>query len=69
MGVTRTASTLPDGWTPICNDCGVALCWDISEYDYNERPAFWDAWLCKECLAWQRKQSERSSSAGQTPPG
>lgn len=67
MGVTRTASTLPDGWTPICNDCGVALCWDISEYDYNERPAFWDAWCCKECLEWRRRRVGGSSSAGTNP--
>lgn len=49
MGVTRTKSTLPDGWTPICNDCGVFLCWDISQSEYEERPAFWDAWICAEC--------------------
>lgn len=37
------------GFTPHCNDCGVALCWDISPQDYAEAKAFWDAWTCQTC--------------------
>lgn len=35
--------------TPTCNQCGIALCWDISDEDYFEDKVFWDAWLCREC--------------------
>lgn len=35
--------------TPICNDCGVSLCWDISQEEYDSRPLFWDNWVCKNC--------------------
>jgi hypothetical protein len=49
MGVHTTASTIPGGLTPICNCCGVSLCWDISEEEYDERPGFWDAWQCRDC--------------------
>ena len=49
MAVHRSASTIPGGWTPICNECGVSLCWDISNHDYQQRPAFWDAWKCRDC--------------------
>ena len=49
MGVTTTASTLPGGLTPVCNCCGIHLCWDISENDYEDAKAFWDDWICREC--------------------
>lgn len=49
MGVTKVNSTMPGAVTPICNDCGVLLCWDVSEEDYAERKAFWDEWRCAEC--------------------
>lgn len=49
MGVFVGPGTMPGGVTPICNTCGIALCWDISSDDYDERPAFWDAWLCQDC--------------------
>jgi hypothetical protein len=38
-----------DGYTPVCNDCGVHLCWDISSIEYNERVEFWENWRCKDC--------------------
>ena len=37
------------GVTPICNECGVALCWDISEEDYQQAKQFWDDWICQVC--------------------
>jgi hypothetical protein len=35
--------------TPICNNCGICLCWDISEFEYLSEKEFWDAWICQEC--------------------
>jgi len=40
---------MPGGVTPICNSCGVSLCWDIADHEYSEAPAFWDAWICEDC--------------------
>lgn len=58
MGVTVTNSTMAGGFTPICNSCGVTLCWDISLEEYNERPDFWEAWLCKECIEYYKNQQD-----------
>ena len=55
MGVTKTTSTLPGGLTPICNDCGIALCWDISEEEYEKKKTYWDEWRCKECYPHYKK--------------
>lgn len=49
MGVTINNSTLSGSYTPICNSCGVCLCWDISEYEYLEYKEFWDNWKCRDC--------------------
>ena len=49
MGVTITPSTMPNSWTPICNDCGIALCYDISDDEYQRMKNFWENWRCKEC--------------------
>lgn len=49
MGVTKHNGTMPDGYTPICNTCGVTLCWDIHQTEYEHQKAFWDEWRCKEC--------------------
>ena len=49
MGVQVTASTMPGALTPTCNDCGIALCWDISEEEYLEAIRFWESWICKVC--------------------
>lgn len=47
MGIQQSKSL--DGYTPHCESCGVALCWDISLYDYLEAKVFWDNWECKDC--------------------
>ena len=39
----------PLGYQPICNECGIALCWDISEIEYSEAEDFWDNWKCLTC--------------------
>jgi hypothetical protein len=49
MGVHVHPGTIPGGVTPICNDCGVSLCWDISEDQYERECAFWDDWKCRDC--------------------
>lgn len=49
MGVHIHGSTMPGGLTPICNECGIALCMDISENEYKRQTKFWDEWICKEC--------------------
>lgn len=37
------------GYQPICGDCGIALCWELSPSEYEEAKSFWDAWRCKKC--------------------
>lgn len=49
MGVHRHGGTPEGAVTPICNECGVSLCWDIPRIEYIEAKAFWDAWRCQEC--------------------
>ena len=34
---------------PICNDCGVALCWSVDISEYQEAQRFWDEWCCRDC--------------------
>lgn len=48
MGVINSNS-FSDGYTPICNSCGVCLCWDIGPTEYAERREFWDDWECRDC--------------------
>jgi len=49
MAITRVNSTMPGAVTPICNTCGILLCWDISEEEYQDDKAFWDDWICQDC--------------------
>lgn len=49
MGVAVFSGTLQGGVTPVCNDCGMRLDWDISEGEYAQDRAFWDAWRCRDC--------------------
>jgi hypothetical protein len=37
------------GYTPVCNSCGIYLCWDISEQEYSERQEYWESWMCEKC--------------------
>lgn len=66
MAVGEFASTIAGGVTPVCSECGVHLCWDISEQDYEEDKPFWDDWICKECnhghaMSLTQWKSEKSS--------
>jgi hypothetical protein len=64
MGVQVSPSTMPGAVTPTCNECGVALCWDVSNEEYVLDRAFWDAWICEQCnggepmtlMQWRRKR-------------
>lgn len=49
MAVYVFPSTLVGGVTPVCGDCGVALCYDISDEEYRENQDFWDKWECADC--------------------
>lgn len=49
MAVSRFNSTIPGGVTPVCGECGIALCFDISNEEYLENFKFWDNWKCEEC--------------------
>jgi hypothetical protein len=52
------------GYTPTCNECGIALCWDISPEEYEDRTEFWDEWRCKECDPKAIGSRKRYISAG-----
>ena len=39
----------PDGWQPICNDCGICLCFSISQEEYKRTKDFWEQWRCVYC--------------------
>lgn len=54
MGVHVHPGTMDEGLTPICNECMIALCWDISLIEYNENKDFWDAWVCQDCNGGQK---------------
>lgn len=45
---------MPGAVTPICNECGTFLCWDLGEDEANEACAFWDAWICQDCNGGER---------------
>ena len=83
MGVTVNKSTTPGGVTPICDKCGVSLCWDISDDEYQMDRPFWDTWVCRDCnggVPLSRKAyresvkaarccAPRSKAAGDDRPG
>lgn len=52
------------GYTPICNSCGIKLCWDISEYEYEDNELFWDNWKCQQCnggIKMRKPTNERTN--------
>lgn len=50
MGITIYNGTMEGAMTPICNCCGILLCWDISEEEaLGENNAFWESWVCQDC--------------------
>lgn len=53
MGITVLNNSDLDEVRPICNDCGILLCWGISITEYEEREAFWNAWRCEYCIKYE----------------
>lgn len=45
MGIIITIT----GIQPICNECGIALCWELIQQDYEDKKYYWDNWSCKTC--------------------
>jgi hypothetical protein len=61
MAVAIYPSTLEGGVTPTCGSCGIALCFDISEEEYQEQKGFWDS--CSADSATQTpKEREKDGS-------
>ena len=54
MGLSTHGGTMPGAVTPICNQCGVFLCWDVEEGEAEQDRAFWDAWCCQDCNGGER---------------
>ena len=63
MGVVQSHMFLGEGLTPICDKCGVALCWDISVSEYEEDKQFWDDWVCESCDPEYKKRRKANSSS------
>lgn len=79
MGVSIYNATMPGAVTPTCDQCGVRLCWDISDEQYQFEKLFWDAWVCEDCNggvpmslnAWRVKSATKSYAgigSRKTPP-
>lgn len=49
MGVHQHGGTMTGAVTPICDNCGVSLCWDISRTEFLEAKPFWEEWTCQDC--------------------
>ncbi len=47
--MVQVSKTFEDGYTPRCNGCGIALCFDLSPEEYEENKQFWDYWRCSDC--------------------
>jgi DNA primase catalytic subunit len=49
MGVHVYRGTMLGALTPICNDCGTSLCFDIDTEEYESNKEFYDEWICQSC--------------------
>jgi hypothetical protein len=36
-------------YQPVCNDCGLALCFTLDEREYEREQEYWDYWTCVYC--------------------
>jgi hypothetical protein len=36
-------------YQPICQDCGIALCWTLDWFSYEDHKDYWDRWKCETC--------------------
>lgn len=66
MGVGIHGGTMQGAVTPMRNNCGTALCWDLAEEEYEQAKVFWDEWICQDCnggkpfslKAWMRSNAK-----------
>lgn len=65
MGVHVHHGTMPEGKTPICNECGVSLCFDISDDEYSLNQTFWDNWICRDCNGGEPMRRPKDGNNGQ----
>jgi hypothetical protein len=59
MGVIESRMFPGEAYTPICSNCGVALCWDIALHEYEQRKQFWDDWKCESCDPKYKKRGTK----------
>ena len=53
------------GMQPVCSSCGIALCYEITQEEYQEFQKYWDDWMCDICDPdyFQRWVNERRLEA------
>lgn len=56
--------TILGGFTPHCGDCGVALCYDISEEEYEKNFRYWDNWTCSDCNGFKKHRQSLRQEKG-----
>ena len=49
MGLHKHGGTMDGALTPICEECGVSLCWDLEENEALANEGFWNRWKCQDC--------------------
>ncbi|WP_139313467.1 hypothetical protein [Rhodoferax antarcticus] len=59
MGLHKHGGTMDGALTPICESCGVALCWNIEESQGLAEKDFWDQWMCEDCNDGERMSLEK----------
>ena len=59
MGLHTHRGTMQGALTPICESCGVSLCWDIEESEAIEYEEFWNQWVCQDCNGGVRMSLEK----------
>lgn len=59
MGLHKHGGTMDGALTPICETCGVSLCWDIEENEAIADEDFWNQWKCQDCNRGHRMSLEQ----------
>lgn len=59
MGLHKHGSTMDGALTPICESCGVSLCWDVEEIQAIADMDFWNQWKCQDCNGGHRMSLEQ----------
>ena len=59
MGLHKHGGTMDGALTPICEECGVSLCWDLEENEALENEGFWNQWKCQDCNDGERMSLEK----------